>query len=175
MTIRKWGVSLKKIVPSELEFYLENMAAEGYMLKNVGETGIFYFEFEEGLAQKAKYVVDISALPKVTYVGTLIDKGWEYLGKTGNCYIWRMVYEDKRPADFTDKICRRRHCFRLGIFFTLLAFLSLFLMGSLAWGILVEHRNGINVHSWAYAVELVTQIPIVTYSIWAARKLLGER
>jgi hypothetical protein len=175
MKVKKWLVALKKIVPTEMERYLEEMAAEGYQLRSVGEMGLFYFEFDETENKKSKYVVDISALPKVSYMETLLKKEWEYLGKTGNCYIWRKNYEDKRPEDFADKICRKKHCFRLGLIFSLFALLIGILMCALGWGIMFELRQGIKDHVLAYAIEIVLQIPFLIYFIWGARKLLAER
>lgn len=175
MKIKKWFVALTKIVPSEMERYLEEMAAEGYQLRNIGEMGLFYFPFEQSPKLKSKYVVDISALPKVMYMETLLKKDWEYLGKTGNCYIWRKNYDDVRPEDFTDKICRAKHCKRMGIFFSLMTLLCLALTVSLVYGIVLELKNNISTHVAMYIIEIIFQIPFILYFMWGARKLLSNR
>ena len=172
MTIKKWFVALNKLVPSEMERYLEEMAAEGYQLKYVGEMGLFYFEFEETAGKKCKYVVDVSALPVVSYMQTLLNKEWEYLGKTVNCHIWRKYYESTRPDDFADKTCRRSHCLRIGIGYAFFAILIAILMLALGWGIMFEYTHGTTEHIMAYAIEFVLQIPFMIYFIWGGKKLL---
>lgn len=172
--MKKYFVSLKKIVPSEMEYYLEEMAANGMMLKNLGEMGFFYFEFEEDIPQKCKYVVDISSLPKRLYIETLVDKGWEYMGKTGNCYVWRQVYEDKRPEDFVDHACRRNHCLRMGIGFAFMACVCVLLALALVWGCMVEHRYATAVHVPLYLSEAFIQLPMAYYFGWAAKRLLAK-
>lgn len=174
-SIKEWFVSLKYIVPSEMEYYLEEKAAEGYMLKEVGQMGLFYFEFQEDKVQKCKYVVDISALPKTLYMSTLIDKGWEYLGKTGNCYIWRKCYENERPDDFADYSCRKKHCLRFGLAMLLIAIILLAAIGYLIWGIYMEKKYGVNTHIITYIVEAVIDLPFALLFGNMARKLLNNK
>ena len=85
--------SLRHIVPSDMEEYLENMQAKGFELRSLADGSLFYFPFGEAETGKAKYAVDSTGLSKALYMQMLIDKGWEYLGRSMNCYIWRKKYK----------------------------------------------------------------------------------
>ena len=111
MSKKEWFVSVKHMQPSELEYYLEAQAANGYILKKLGELAPFYYEFEEGEKTKTKFVVDKTALAKDMYVDTLTGKGWELMGTVGPFYLWRQDYTDKRPKDFTDSAIRGKGYF----------------------------------------------------------------
>ena len=172
MDEKKFFMSLRKVVPSDLEYYLEQQASNGKMLKPVGESGFLFYEFYDAAPTKCKYVVDVSALPKALYIETLINDNWEYLGRTLNCYVWRKCYEQERPNDFSDKECKRKHCLRMGLGFAVAALVCLILLFALIWGCMFEHRNGINSHIMMYVIEAIIQIPFVSYFAWAAKRLL---
>lgn len=160
---KEWFVIFKNLQPSELEYFLEEQASKGRILKKIGEMGLFYFEFEEGDVTKTKYVVDKSALPKEVYVKTLLDKGWELMGTNGPFYIWRQDYEDKRPKDFTDVAIREKTCKIMAAVCAVITILLIVLAvgyGNLVyrtWGFLPKWRVGI------YILGVVLQIPFVYF------------
>lgn len=174
MSVKKWFVGLKYLVPSELEYYLEEKAAEGYFLQPTGQNGILYFTFEEGKSRKCKYMVDISALPKEMYIEEMTKNEWEYLGKVGNCYIWRQFYDSVRPKDCSDEYCLQRHCLRMGIFFFLLLLLLLVTIGLLIWGVYIEKKYAVNKFTTMYIIEAIINLPFAVYFGWAARKLFAS-
>ena len=172
---KKMFAALKYIVPSEMETYLEEMSADGKILRPVGEGGLFYFEFTEEKAQKTRFIVDHSPMSKVLYMQTAIDKGWDYMGKSFNCYIWRKNYEDcNRPEAFTDQPGVQKHCLRQGLVMAAMALVCLALAVAIIYFIQAERRQGINDHTVQYAVMLATQLPFIIYFGWAGRKLLFE-
>lgn len=173
--MKKWLAALKYIKPGDMEDFLENSSREGMHLKVIGQAGLFYFEFEEGEPRKYRYVVDISALPKALYIQTLIEKEWEYMGKTGNCYVWRKEYEERRPENFTDKLCIRKHCNRLAIVALLATILCLGAAGALIYGAVLEHRyyNEYTLRFFMYLLEAFINLPLAVYFFWAGRKLLS--
>lgn len=129
MSVKKeWFVCFRYLQPSELEYFLEEQAAKGLILKKIGEMGLLYYEFEEGEATKSKYVIDRSELPKDLYVQTLLDKGWELMGTNGPFYIWKQDYTDKRPKDFTDMAIRVKVCKIITIICIVIALLLLALV-----------------------------------------------
>ncbi|MBQ8262171.1 MAG: DUF2812 domain-containing protein [Lachnospiraceae bacterium] len=171
--MKKALAALRYIVPSDMEYFLEEQAAEGWKLEHLGEMSLFYFSFEEGPGETAKFIVDVTALPKAVYLQTGIERGWEFMGKTGNCYVWRQVYKDKRPEDFTDKACRKKHCTRMGVGALLFALLCLGAAIALFYGAYIDVTMGESKHCIAYIVEGILQLPLVAYLSWAAHKLLG--
>ena len=175
MNKKDWFAALKHPVPADMEYYLEEKASQGLMLCPVGEKGFFYFEFIEDEPQKCKYMVDISKLPKSLYMETMIDNGWSYLGKSGNCYIWRQSYEDVRPKDLSDKVCKQNHCRNLGLIMLFLAILCTVAAGALIWGFIYEIQMEAVKRHYTYIVEAVLQVPLFLYFWWAAHRLLTEK
>ncbi len=168
--------SMRYIVPSEMEYFLEDMADGGLRLQDLGQAGLFYFSFIEEKAKKSCFVVDISGMPKTDYIGSLTEKGWELMGRSFNCYIWRKDYGEQRPEDFSDKLCLRRHCLRQGIAFLLFGILSLAVC-CLAFAMLYrEHKLGLSLpaHDMAYTLIGLTQVPLFSWFLWAGVKLLKE-
>lgn len=133
MTKKEWFMLLRYPVPADLEYYLEEAASNGYFLKPLGEKGFFYYEFEKENPAKCKYMVDITALPKAMYIETLLNKNWEYLGTSGNCYVWRQKYDDTRPKDMSDMFCKERHCRNFGIAMLVLGLILFALVGIFTW------------------------------------------
>ena len=172
---KKMFTALKYIVPSEMETYLEEMSMDGKILRPVGDGGLFYFEFTEEKAQKTRFIVDRSSMPKVSYMQAAIDKGWDYMGKSFNCYIWRKNYEDSnRPEAFTDQVSVQKHCLRQGLVMTAMALVFLALAAAIIYCLHSERLKGINTHTVQYVEMLVTQLPFILYFAWAGRKLLFE-
>ena len=172
---KKMFTALKYIVPSEMESYLEEMSADGKILRPVGEGGLFYFEFTEEKAQKTRFIVDHSSMSKVVYMQTAIDKGWDYMGKSFDCYIWRKNYEDSnRPEAFTDQPGVQKHCLRQGIVMAAIALVCLALAVAIIYFMCAERQQGITSHTIQYVVMLATQLPLIVYFAWASRKLLFE-
>ncbi len=174
--VKKYFVSLKHIAPSDLEYYLEEMASSGYALKPFTESGLIYFEFEEVRTERVRYVVDITGLQKQFYMGSLLDRGWEYLGQSFNCHIWRKGYVNgKRPEDFADNDFIRKHCIRLGIAFALLSALVAVLIAGYAyliWKAGSAHKIGL--HELVYGVLTLVHLPIALIGIRSARELFRE-
>ncbi len=172
---KKMFTALKYIVPSEMETYLEEMSMDGKILRPVGDGGLFYFEFTEEKAQKTRFIVDCSSMPKVSYMQAAIDKGWDYMGKSFNCYIWRKNYEDSnRPEAFTDQVSVQKHCLRQGLVMTAMALVCLALAVAIVYFMHAERMQGIKDHTSQYAIMLATQLPFIIYFAWAGRKLLFE-
>ena len=172
---KKMFTALKYIVPSEMETYLEEMSMDGKILRPVGEGGLFYFEFIEEKAQKTRFIVDHTSMSKVSYMQTAIDKGWDYMGKSFNCYIWRKNYEDSnRPEAFTDQAGVQKHCLRQGLVMTVMALACLALAVAIVYYMRTERLQGVTDHTVQYAIMLATQLPLIAYFAWAGRKLLFE-
>lgn len=170
--MKKWFAALRYIKPVEMEEFLENSSRDGLNLERLNSLGLFYFSFEKSIPKKYRYVVDISDLPKALYMETLLEDGWEYLGNTLNCHIWRKEYGDRRPEDFADKTCRRKHMIRMGI---LLLLVFLFMLGAavaLVYGAFNMKKNGMPEYFYRYLVQALFQVPVILYLGWAAKKLL---
>lgn len=170
-----WGVSLKKIVPQELEYYLEEKAVEGYRLEPIGEVGLFFFQFKPCESHKVKYVVDSTKLDVEMYKETLIKKGWEYMGTSANFHVWRQEYTDKRPDDFTDTYIRGKSTLTLGIIFLIVGLLCLAVAVGSVYGIYLEHQVGIRRNLVLYIIQTVVSIPFIAYFLWAAKNLIAHR
>ena len=91
--VTKYFAAFKHIAPSDMEYYLEEMASDGYILTPLAQSGLFFLKFTESRGERVKYVVDVTGLQKHMYMKTLIDKGWEYMGQVMNCHVWKMAYE----------------------------------------------------------------------------------
>ncbi len=171
---KKMFAALRYIVPSEMEDFLEGMSVDGKILRPVGEGGLFYFEFTEENAQKARFVVDHTTMPKALYMQMAVDKGWEFMGKSFNCYIWRQRYEERRPEGFADHNGVKKHCLHQGLVMTVMALLSLALIVAIIYHLQAELAVGIEEHKIQYAFMLASQVPFLVYFAWAGRKLLFE-
>lgn len=172
--MKKWFAVCRYITPDILEEALENYSRDGFHLTTLGEMSFFYYEFIQAEPIKYRYVVDVSALPKVQYMQTGIEQGWEYLGRTGNCYVWRKAYDERRPASFADKRCRRNHCIRVGIAALFAMLLCIGGAAALIYGAVLERRLGFDRYYITYIVEALPLAPLGIYFGWAARKLLRK-
>ena len=174
--INKYFAAFKHIAPSDLEYYLEEMASDGFILAPLSQSGLFCFKFAEEKGERVKYVVDVTGLQKHLYMKTLIDKGWEYMGQVLNCHIWKMTYEGSdRPEDFADHSCIRKHCIRMGIVFIILALLMLLLFGGYLFLIYKEHAVAVpEKHDLIYGILAGVQIPFTAIFAILAAKLFKE-
>ncbi len=167
-------VALKYIHPADLEYFLSEHAAEGWELQPLNDTtSLFYYVFREEKVRKCRYVVDATSLPKNMYMDKLIGDGWEYLGTSMNCYIWRKYYDDgQAPKNFSDKACLKKHCTNLGIVLALALLLLIATMIAFIWGATNSYRMGDEAHVVPYIVEAVIQVPFILYLVYAVKKLL---
>lgn len=168
---KEWFVPFRNPVPADMEYFLEEKASEGYTLLPLGEQGLFTFRFLEGKPTKCKYMVDVSNLPKTLYVQTLIDKGWQYLGTTGNCYVWKQEYDDVRPEDMSDSFCRKQYCKKFGLIMLALFILILTISIGLIWGYYYEIKMHVGNKHIIYIFEAIFNLPFLIYTFWAYRKL----
>lgn len=172
---KEWFVSLKNLQPSELEYYLEEQASKGMILKKIGEMGLFYYEFEEGEATKTKYVVDKSGLPKEVYIKSLTDNGWELMGTNGPFYIWRQDYTEKRPKDFTDMLIRAKTCKIMAIVCLVITILLCIL--TIGYGNLIyqTHAYISKLRLASYVIGAIIQIPFILFFARAFLKFRDVR
>lgn len=170
MSKKEWFVSVKHMQPSELEYYLEAQAANGYILKKLGELAPFYYEFEEGEKTKTKFVVDKTALAKDMYVDTLTGKGWELMGTVGPFYLWRQDYTDKRPKDFTDSAIRGKACKALSIGALIITLILVLLMFGYGYHLyqIYAFKNAVKIA--IDVVGVLIQIPFIRFFFRAYRK-----
>ena len=173
--IKRFLATLRHIVPSDLEYYLEEEHNSGHILKPLGQEGLFFLKFTEEKPEKCAYMVDISALPRTIYMKTMIEKGWDYMGQTMNCHVWRQYYKKgKRPENLSDRLCLKKHCIRIGLIMAVAALLFLGLFVAYFYFLWAERQRGIQDHFWQYLFLGLIQIPFFAYSAWASRKLFRE-
>lgn len=95
--------AFKRVVPSDFENWLEDMAAKGWHIKRVRQWSSIIMIFIKGEPRKYRFVYDVHAITGKDYVSTYEQFGWENLGRMASVNIWRMEYKDERPEAFTDK------------------------------------------------------------------------
>ncbi len=138
---RSLFAALKHVVPSDLEYYLEEKNSEGLRLMPLGQGSLFSLAFTEEKPERLKYVVDCPTMPKALYMQKLTDEGWEYMGQSLNSYVWRKSYEEgNRPGDFSDKTGLWMHCLRLGIVVMVVALVFTGLFGALCYSLYMEYK-----------------------------------
>jgi len=93
---------LIKVVPSEMEHYLEKMAAEGWNLDKVGQWSSLKITFHKSEPKQYRYVYDVQIKQAKNYIQIYKDFGWEYLGQTASTHLWRKAYTGERPEAFSD-------------------------------------------------------------------------
>ena len=170
-------VALKYVVPSELEYYLEEKNAEGLRLLPLRQSSIFSFQFTEEKPEKYKYVVDCPTINKHSYMKKLIDDEWEFMGSSINCYIWRKKYEEgPRPEDFSDKSGQRTHCLNMGLLFLFFALVFCGILIALISTIMkksqIEPLTPVQIAE--YVVIMALHLPFILVFGRAAIKLLKE-
>ena len=174
---RSLFAALKHVVPSDLEYYLEEKNSEGLKLLPLGQGSLFSILFSEEKPEKLMYVVDCPTLPKALYMQKLTDEGWEYMGQSLNSYVWRKKYEESnRPRNFADKVGMKAHCLKLGLLTLLLALIFAGLFGALCYSLYREYQ--IQPPEAArlvkYILVLVVQLPFVLCFGSMSVKLLKE-
>jgi hypothetical protein len=171
--VNKFFAALKYIIPSDMEYFLEESSAEGLKLLDLGQSSVFAMKFVEEQPEKVKYAVDCSGLSKSLYMQTILDKGWEYMGTSLNCYVWRKPYEGAdRPEDFTDKTAIAKHCMKQGIVFAAVAVILLVLYTLMIIELVAEFKMGKTEHIPLYSIAMTVQLPLLLYSVWASVKLI---
>lgn len=156
---KEWFMLFRYPVPADMEYYLEEQASLGYYLEPIGEKGLFYYEFSEAKSGKCKYMVDISKLPKSMYMETLIREGWQYMGTSGNCYIWKQQYTDERPKDMSDRLCKLNHCKIWAVIMLLLSILFLGVIIGFAYSFYYEIKMNVMEKHYIYIIEAIINIP----------------
>ena len=171
--VNKFFAALKYIVPSDMEYFLEESSAEGLKLLDLGQSSVFAMKFQESKPEKVKYAVDCTGLSKSLYMQTILDNGWEFMGTSLNCYVWRKAYEgSKRPEDFTDKLSIAKHCLKQGIVFAAVAVILLVLYTLMIIELVAEFKMGKTEHIPLYCIAMTVQLPVLLYSVWASIKLI---
>jgi hypothetical protein len=125
--------AFKKVVPSDFENWLEDMAAKGWHIERVRQWSSIIMIFIKGEPKKYRFVYDVHPIAGKEYISTYEQFGWENLGRMASVNIWRMEYKDDRPEAFTDKdsITSRNNRTVAAVSVSF----SLFLLGSLAMSI----------------------------------------
>ena len=170
MNKKVWFALLKHPVPYEMEEYLEKMEEEGYSLMPLSDKSLFYYEFTECMSRKSIYIVDKSNLPKTMYMQGMLDREWEFIGNSGDCVIWRKIYEGERPKYDGDKYAVGLHCRKMGIIFCIAAVIAILAACALIAGFTYEQTHGAEVKRYSYFVEAFFQLPLFFYCAIVARK-----
>ena len=84
-----------------IEDYLEEMAMNGWQLKNVG-FGMVIFYFNKSKPKKIRYCVEYNPSFKPDYHLLLADDGWKLMGQKSGWLLWEKPYNNKRPEIFTE-------------------------------------------------------------------------
>lgn len=95
--------AFKRVVPSDFENWLEDMASKGWHIERVRQWSSIVMIFIKGEPKKYRYVYDMRAIVSKDYISTYEQFGWEYMGRMASANIWRMEYEHERPEAFSDR------------------------------------------------------------------------
>jgi hypothetical protein len=95
--------AFKRVVPSDFENWLENMAANGWHIERVRQWSSIIMIFIKGEPKKYRFVFDVHTIVAKDYIPTYEQFGWKNLGRMASVNIWRMEYTEDRPEAFTDK------------------------------------------------------------------------
>ena len=95
--------AFKRVVPSDFENWLEDMAAKGWHIERVRQWSSIIMIFIKGEPKKYRFVYDVHPIAGKEYISTYEQFGWENLGRMASVNMWRMEYKDERPEAFTDK------------------------------------------------------------------------
>lgn len=95
--------AFKRVVPSDFENWLEDMAKKGWHIKCIRQWSSIIMIFIMGEPKNYRFVYDVRSIASKEYLSTYEQFGWEYLGRMASVYMWRMEYKDDRPEAFTDK------------------------------------------------------------------------
>lgn len=99
----KWFSIFRKVVPADFENWLETLASQGWNIDKIGQFSSIKMTFVKTDPKQYRYVFDLNAFPGKDYINTYKQFGWEFVGQTSSCFVWRKEYTDSRPESFTDK------------------------------------------------------------------------
>ncbi len=113
--VKKWFMAWND---DKEEIFLEDMAAKGFELQNIGYGK---YTFKEGTPKKIKYQLDFKGLtkmPEQEYLQIYEDAGWEYIHRLGSWYYFAKEYDEKTPdiSIFNDNNSRLEKYRRLIMF-----------------------------------------------------------
>jgi hypothetical protein len=94
--------AFKRVVPSDFEDWLEDMAAKGWHIERVRQWSSIIMIFIKGEPRRYRFVYDVHPIVGKDYISTYEQFGWKNLGRMASVNIWRMEYSDSRPEAFTD-------------------------------------------------------------------------
>lgn len=92
--VRKWFWAWND---DKEEKFLEEMAADGYKLKNVS---IGMYEFISSEPEKVRYQLDFKGINRMSeeeYLQIFEDAGWECADRLGSWYYFRKTYDEEMP------------------------------------------------------------------------------
>jgi len=122
--------AFRKLVPANLEDWLERMAAEGWHIDRVRQWNSLWMTFKKGEPRKYRFVCDMQFAARKDYRATYEQFGWQYLGRMSSVRVWRMEYRDRRPEAFTDRDSvvqrNRRFVLAVSVSFTLFLIMIIF-------------------------------------------------
>jgi hypothetical protein len=135
MKDKKWVLFpvFRRLLPSDLENWLEQMADKGWHLDKIGQWSSILMVFRRGEPGKYRFVYDPQVSHRPEYIQTYEQFGWEFLGRMASAHIWRMKYRDERPDAFSDpESLVKRNRYNLA---TVSVSFTIFLITTLAAGI----------------------------------------
>jgi len=122
--------AFRKVVPADLENWLEHMAVEGWHIDRVRQWNSLWMTFKKGEPRKYRFVCDMQFAARKDYRATYEQFGWQYLGRMASMYVWRMEYQGQRPEAFTDRDSvvdrNRRTILAVSVSFTLFLMMIIF-------------------------------------------------
>lgn len=135
-----WFTALRYVVPSDYEQFMENMEAQGWTIKKIGEWSSMKMKFQKTKPRKVRYIFDMNLRPKKDYLQTYLQLGWEYVGIMASCIVWRKAYTGNRPESFSDKdsLVKRNKRFLKAVSVSFFLFLGAFLAVTIAY---LVYRN----------------------------------
>jgi len=119
--VRKWFWAWND---DKEEKFLEDMAADGYKLKNVS---IGMYEFISSEPEKVRYQLDFKGINRMSeeeYLQIFEDAGWECVDTLGSWYYFRKAYDEEAPdiSIFNDNKSRLEKYRRIIIFLFITGF-----------------------------------------------------
>jgi len=120
-TVKKWFMAWND---DKEEIFLEDMAAKGFELLNIGYGK---YTFKEGTPKKIKYQLDFKGLtkmPEQEYLQIYEDAGWEHIHRLGSWYYFAKEYDEETPdiSIFNDNKSRLEKYRRIILFIIIIGF-----------------------------------------------------
>lgn len=94
----KWWWAWKS---EKIELWLEQQAAEGWILEGCSLTGMV-FHFHKGKPARIRFSIDYMHKLDPEYTRILEDDGWRTITMGAGWYVCAKEYEDRRPELYTD-------------------------------------------------------------------------